>query len=489
MSKYLPVIVILLPIIGSLIVPAISDKNRKIRCIYIEALLLINSGLVFWMLTHNTGLVCEVIYFTGDLSISFVVDGLSTVFAGLVAFLWPLATLYSFEYMTKEKNERIFFMFYTMTYGVTLGIAMAEDFITLYCFYEMLTLVTVPLVIHTLKREAIVAARKYLYYSLGGAAFAFLGLIFIIMYGTTNKFIFGGVLDYAKIGDRTNVLLLIYVLAFMGFSVKAAMWPFNAWLPQASVAPTPVTALLHAVAVVKSGAFAIMRITYYSFGVDFLRGTWAQYVVMGLTIITIVYGCSCALKETHFKRRLAYSTISNMSYILFGVTLMTPLGLVGALTHFVYHAFMKICSFFCAGAVIHKTEKTYIHELKGLGKKMPIVFSIFTLSSLALMGVPLFAGFISKWNLATAAAQSNNPLAFVGIGALLVSALLTAIYMLTIVFRAFICERDSKEPECDEHKDPNIQMLLPLFIFAAVIIILGIYSKPFVEFFSQVAGL
>ena len=153
---------------------------------------MINSGLVFWMLTHNTGLVCEVIYFTGDLSISFVVDGLSTVFAGLVAFLWPLATLYSFEYMTKEKNERIFFMFYTMTYGVTLGIAMAEDFITLYCFYEMLTLVTVPLVIHTLKREAIVAARKYLYYSLGGAAFAFLGLIFIIMYGTTNKFIFGG---------------------------------------------------------------------------------------------------------------------------------------------------------------------------------------------------------------------------------------------------------------------------------------------------------
>ena len=175
-----------------------------------------------------------------------------------------------------------------------------------------------------------------------------------------------------------------------------------------------------------------------------MNGAWAQYVVMGLTIITIVYGCSCALKETHFKRRLAYSTISNMSYILFGVTLMTPLGLVGALTHFVYHAFMKICSFFCAGAVIHKTEKTYIHELNGLGKKIPIVFSIFTLSSLALMGVPLFAGFISKWNLATAAAQSNNPLAFVGIGALLVSALLTAIYMLTIVFRAFICERDPK---------------------------------------------
>ena len=308
------------------------------------------------------------------------------------------------------------------------------------------------------------------------------------MYGTTNKFAPGGVLDIAKIGTRTNVLLLIYVLAFMGFSVKAAMWPFNAWLPQASVAPTPVTALLHAVAVVKSGAFAIMRITYYSFGTDFLRGTWAQYVVMAFTIVTIVYGCSKALKETHLKRRLAYSTISNMSYILFGVTIMTPLGLVGALTHFVYHAFMKICSFFCAGAVMHQTEKTYIHELNGLGKKMPIIFSIFTLSSLALMGVPLFAGFISKFNLATAAIDSGNPLAVVGVGALLISALLTAIYMLSIVFRAFVLKNESEDKDV-KYKDPNQLMLIPLFIFAVVIIILGLYSKPFVEFFRQVAGI
>ena len=488
MSKYLQVIVILLPILGSLIIPLIKDKYRKWRCVYIEALVVINSILVLLMLLNNRGQVCEVIYFTGDLSISFVVDDLSMVFSGLVSFLWPLATLYSFEYMTKEQNERVFFMFYTMTYGVTLGIALAEDYITMYCFYEMLTLVTVPLVIHTLKREAIVAARKYLYFSLGGAAFAFLGLIFIIMYGTTNKFAPGGVLDIAKIGTRTNVLLLIYVLAFMGFSVKAAMWPFNAWLPQASVAPTPVTALLHAVAVVKSGAFAIMRITYYSFGTDFLRGTWAQYVVMAFTIVTIVYGCSKALKETHLKRRLAYSTISNMSYILFGVTIMTPLGLVGALTHFVYHAFMKICSFFCAGAVMHQTEKTYIHELNGLGKKMPIIFSIFTLSSLALMGVPLFAGFISKFNLATAAIDSGNPLAVVGVGALLISALLTAIYMLSIVFRAFVLKNESEDKDV-KYKDPNLLMLIPLFIFAVVIIILGLYSKPFVEFFRQVAGI
>lgn len=316
MAKYLPVITILLPILGSILIPLVKFKTRKLMCIYTEALVVVNSILVYLTIFLDKQIVCEVVRFTGDLSISFVMDGLSVVFAGLVAFLWPLATLYSFEYMKKEEHENVFFMFFVMTYGVTLGIAMAEDYITMYCFYEFLTIVTVPLVMHTLTREAILASRKYMYYSLGGAAFAFISLIFIINYGTTNKFVYGGVLDMVKVGDKSNILLLIYVLAFFGFGVKAALCPFNSWLPSASVAPTPVTALLHAVAVVKSGAFAILRMTYYCFGADFLSGTWAQYVVLAATMFTIVYGCSRALKETHFKRRLAYSTISNLSYIL-----------------------------------------------------------------------------------------------------------------------------------------------------------------------------
>ena len=489
MSYYLPFIVVVLPLLGGLVIPFIKDEHRKARCIYTEILVLTNAILVFVTLWNNSGESLEVIRFTGDLSISFKIDGLSKVFSALVAFLWPLATLYSFEYMKKEKHEGIFFMFYTMTFGVTLGIAMAEDFITMYCFYEMLTLVTVPLVIHTLTREAILAARKYLYFSLGGAAFAFIGMIFIITYGMTNSFVFGGVLDLTKVGEKARVLQLIYVLTFMGFSVKAAMFPFCGWLPQAGVAPTPVTALLHAVAVVKSGAFAIIRITYYSFGTDFLRGTYAQYIVMGFTIFTIVYGCSKALKETHLKRRLAYSTISNLSYILFGVTLMTPLGLVGALTHLVFHALMKISSFFCAGAVMHQTEKHFIHELDGLGRRMPVTFVIFSISSLALMGVPGLAGFISKWNLATAAAESGTILAYIGIGALLISALLTAIYMLSIVMRAFEPGNDFDDSRIKEYKDPNILMILPLVVFSICIFVFGLYSEPFVNFFRQIAGL
>lgn len=481
------ILVILIPIIAGALVPMLSFKKRWHMEVFLESAVILNSILVWYLLLHHSDSTFLLAHFTGDLSICFKVDGMGMVFAGLVSALWPFATLYAFEYMTKEEHEKIFFLFYTMTYGITLGIALSANLLTMYFFYELLTLVTVPLVMHTLTREAILASRKYLYYSLGGAAFAFIGLIMIIIYGTTTDFILGGVLDLTKIGGRTNVLLFVYVMAFLGFGVKAAVFPFNSWLPQAGVAPTPVTALLHAVAVVKSGAFAIIRLTYYSFGVDFLKGTWAQNTVMLMVMFTIVYGCSRAVKETHLKRRLAYSTISNLSYILFGVTIMTPLGLVGALTHLIFHAVIKICSFFCAGAIIHQTEKQYVHELDGMGYRMPCVFGIFTVSALALMGVPGLAGFISKWNLASAAVESGNPVAYFGIACLLISALLTAIYMLTIVVRAFFPGKDFDDSSIKEFKDPNWKMLLPLFVFVFFIIAFGLYSQPLTDFFRDVA--
>lgn len=480
-------IVVLIPFLTGIAIPLIPFKKRGYMEVFLEGLVILNSLLVFGLLTRRPEEGFAIVKFTGDLTLSFRIDGMSIVFGGLVAALWPLATLYSFEYMKHEKNERIFFMFYTMTYGVTLGIAFAEDLVTMYFFYELLTLVTVPLVMHTLTREAILASRKYLYYSLGGAAFGFLGMIFIVVYSISPDFVLGGSLDLVKIGNRTDLLLLIYVLAFFGFGVKAAICPFNSWLPQAGVAPTPVTALLHAVAVVKAGAFAIIRLTYYSFGTEFLRGTWAQTAVMAVTIVTIVYGCSRAVKETHIKRRLAYSTISNLSYILFGVTIMTPLGLVGALSHMIFHAVMKICSFFCAGAVMYKTGRSYIHELDGFGRKMPWVFGIFTVSALALMGVPGLCGFISKWNLAAAAVASDNPLAFAGVGALLISALLTAIYMLSIVIRAFFPAKDFDYGTVADVEDPNWYMLLPLSLFVLAIVFFGLYSSPIVEFFTNVS--
>ncbi len=481
-------IVVLIPFIGGILVPLISFKNRNKMAVFLETVVIVNTVLVYLLLLNRPDVTFTIIHFTGNLSLTFKLDGMACIFAGLVSTLWPLATLYSFEYMRHEEHEKAFFMFYTVTYGVTLGIAMAGNILTMYFFYELLTLVTVPLVMHTLTREAILASRKYMYYSLGGAAFAFIGVIFIIVYGDSMNFVLGGVLNMSKIGNRINTLLLVYVLSFCGFGVKAAVCPFNSWLPEAGVAPTPVTALLHAVAVVKSGAFAILRITYFSFGADFLRGTWAQYVTMSIVIFTIVYGCSMALKETHLKRRLAYSTISNLSYILFGAVIMTPLGLIGAFSHLVFHAFMKICSFFCAGAVINKTERKYIHELNGLGRKMPKIFTIFSISAFALMGVPGLCGFISKYNLAYAAVQSGNPMAYIGVGALLISALLTAIYMLSIVIRAFFPGKDFDYNIIKEVEDPNWLMILPLSIFVIFIIYFGLHSAPIVSIFTDVAN-
>lgn len=456
--------------------------------IYIEAVTILASAIVWGVLSRGTTEVFHVVYFVENLSISFKVDGLTMVFAGLVSILWPLATLYAFEYMEHERHDNFFFMFYTITYGVTLGIAFASDMLSMYFFYELLTLSTIPLVMFTMKREAILAVRKYIYYSLGGAAFALMGLVFLIVYGGNNlEFVMGGILDLNVIGDKTNVLLWIYFFAFMGFGVKAAIWPLSSWLPQAGVAPTPVTALLHAVAVVKAGVFAIIRLTYYSFGTEFLRGTWVQAAVMGFAMFTIVYGCSRAVKEAHIKRRLAFSTVSNLSYIIFGVTLMTPLGLVGALCHLVCHACMKICSFCCAGAFMHQTGKSYIYEMDGMGRRMPVVFGCFTVSALGLMGVPGLAGFVSKWNLATAAVDSGNIQAYFGAVCLLISALLTAIYMMTVVIRAFFPRAGFDYKTIRNVTDPGWKMKFPLVLFAIGVVVLGVYSGPLVNFFHQIA--
>ncbi len=479
--------VVLLPILGGILIPMLPFRNRREMLWYIEALVLINSILVITMLLFQPEEAFVLFRFTGNLRVSFHLDGMGKVFAAMAAVLWPLAVLYSFEYMENEDNEKSFFMFYVITYGVTLGIAMADNILTMYFFFEMMSLVTLPLIMHTRTREAVLASRSYLYYMIGGAAFAFIGMIFILSYGTTSTFVPGGVLDLNKIGDKTDMMLLVYVLCFLGFGVKTAIWPFSNWLPRAGVAPTPVTALLHAVAVVNTGAFATMRITYYSFGTGLLQGTWAQNVVMLLVIFTIVYGCSRALKETHIKRRLAWSTVSNLSYILFGVVLMTPLGLAGALCHMLFHSFMKIGSFFCAGAVMHRTGRSYVHELDGLGRKMPRVFVIFTICGMALMGVPGLAGFVSKWQLAQAAIAGDNVMAWVGVGALLVSALLTAIYMLTISVRAFFPGKEFDYDTVSDAKDPGWMMLLPLVIFVVVIMLFGLHSQPFVEALQRVA--
>ncbi|MDD3412859.1 MAG: proton-conducting transporter membrane subunit [Lachnospiraceae bacterium] len=487
MNQFILIIPILLPIIMGAILPALRFQSRRCRNIYVEIVTVLNSVFVFLLLLYGPKGTFMAINLAGNLAVTFHIDGLSCVFAGLISALWPFATLYAFEYMEHIGKEDTFFAFYTMTFGVTVGIAFAGNLMTLYMFYEMLTLVTLPLVMAGMSRESILAGRKYIFYAIGGASFAFIGFIFIFTYGSTMDFVNGGVLTGTNIQGKEDLLRLVYVLAVLGFGVKAGIFPFHGWLPTASIAPTPVTALLHAVAVVKAGAFAIIRITYYSYGTDFLRGTWAQYVVMGFAIVTILFGSGRAVKEPHFKRRLAYSTISNLSYVIFGALLMTPLGLIGSLSHMVFHAVIKITLFFCAGAVLCKTNREYVRELDGLAHKMPVVFATFTIGSLALVGIPPFAGFISKWNLCTAAVEEGSFMAYIGIGVVLFSALLTAIYMLTTVIRAYFPDKDFDEQTLVGVKDPTWQMKLPLIVFCIAIITFGVYSVPLVEFFRKIA--
>lgn len=489
MNQTILFVPVLLPIIAGLAMLLIRDEKKEYRPWLVEIVVIITSIIMWTIILTGMGREEGAVLFrlSSDLKVFFRLDGMGVVFAGLVAFLWPLATLYAFEYMEHSANKRSFFALYTITYGVTLGIALSGNLVSLYVFYEILTLVTFPLVLHDRTSAARRASRMYLYYSIGGAACAFMGLVFVLNYGFTTTFSLGGILNPDSIGFDTNILLGMYVLAFFGFGVKAAVFPLQKWLPEASIAPTPVTALLHAVAVVKSGAFAIMRLTYYCYGEDFLRGTWAQVVVAIFVMITIAYGSTMAVKEIHFKKRLAYSTISNLSYVLLGTVMMSPFGLVAGLTHLVFHAIMKICSFFCAGAVMHKSDRNYVYELDGLGYKMPLTFTAFTISGLSLIGIPLFAGFMSKWNIVEALVNENGWLGKLGVVVLLYSALMTAVYMLTISVRAFFPKKETDMASLEGIKDPTWKMILPLVIFSILIIYFGICSTPLVDYLWNIA--
>ncbi len=485
MPAYMAFVCIILPIITGVSLFLINFNSRRARLIYIMIMLIISSAFTITFLVLANGETFYLWYIMDDIYISFKVDGLGSVFAGLVSVLWPPATLYAFEYMKKEERQISFFAFYCITYGVTLGICFASDVITMYVFYEFLTLVTIPLVFHYQTVESRRAVRKYMYYSIAGAALGFMTIAFVIVFSQNLDFVYGGILNERYVSFNYEIMRLVYVLAFLGFGVKAAVFPLHGWLPTASVAPTPVTALLHAVAVVKSGAFVIMRMTYYVFGADFLEGTNAQIAVMMIACVTIIYGSVKAVKERHIKRRLAYSTISNLSYILLGVSFMTPWGLFAALLHMIFHAIIKISLFFCAGSIMHYAHKTQVDDLEGLGKKMPFIFTCFSICSLALMGVPPLAGFFSKFQLAYAAIDAKQWYSYIGATVLFVSAGLMVIYLLFIAVKAFF----PKEGHVitGEIKNPGMLMKLPIAFFTVLSILVAFFMSPLINYLINIS--
>lgn len=470
---------LLLPLIFGAILPSTKIRSRKAVRIYVAIVTMVTSVLTWILILKGSGEEIALIPFTEEFVFALRFDALGRFFAGIVATLWPMTVSYAFEYLKEDERQNVFFSFFCLAYSVTLGVTMSGNLFTLYCFIELLTLTTVPLVMHTRTRAAIRAARGYFAISLGGAAFALISMIYL----TLGR-------DKVHSDDITRIF---YVLGAFGFGVKAAIFPLHAWLPKASVAPTPVTALLHAVAVVKSGVFAIIRLTYYAYGIEVLRGSWAQTVLMGFAVFTVVYGASMAVKESHWKRRLAYSTVANLSYILVGVFMMSEAGMSGGLMHMAFHAEIKILAFFAAGAVLHMTEREYIYDLDGLGRTMPWTFGCFLVAALGLMGIPPLSGFVSKWTILTAAAKdaltTGSLIGYLGAGAILIAAFLTAVYCLSVLRRAYFPDGSMNlSSGLPKAKDPSLWMLIPMVILAVGILVTGLWSGSILKEASDIAS-
>ena len=476
---------ILVPILWGLLLLLLPEfKNRKV--------LLAATGLglvvaaVLGLVTVLNG--AELLLFTlgKNLDLYFRVDNMGRVFAAVVILVWVLSGIYAFEYMKHEKEEKRYFGFYVMVFGVLHGLVFSGNMVTFYLFYELMTLLSAPLIFHNRSKEAIMGGLKYLFYSLFGAYMVLFGLFFLNKYAHTLNFTPGSVLDLSAVAGHEGLLLAAAFCMIIGFAVKAGMFPLHAWLPTAHpVAPAPASAVMSGI-IVKMGVLGMIRVVYYIFGADFIRGTWVQTTWLILSLITVFMGSMLAYREKVLKKRLAYSTVSQASYILFGLALLHPQGMMGSLLHVVFHAVIKSCLFLSAGAIIYKTHKTEVDDLRGIGKEMPVAMWCYTFASAALIGIPPASGFISKWYLATGALDSGlGVFSWLGPVVLLTSALLTAGYLLPITVKGFLPGADYDYSTLQK-KEPNLTMLVPLLIMAALAVLLGVFPGVLTDFLSGI---
>ncbi len=475
-------ILILLPLVLSLVFGIITFKipeKRVLSATIVFSTIISISTVVILHLFYNAEI--EVVQLTRFFNISFKVDGLSVIFAGLVSFLWPFATIYGKDYLAHAVRKASYCGFYTLTFGVVLGIALARNIFTIYLFYEMLTFITLPLVICNRGERDYHAGRKYIVYSLCGAAIALMGIILLTYHSMSLEFVLGG---STAIISQTR-LELGYLLMFIGFSFKAAMFPFHGWLISAGVAPTTTTALLHAVAVVKSGVFAIIRITFYLVPVTRIDGGLVQFIILIMASVSIVYGSIMAMRSKHLKRRFAYSTASQLSYIILAVGTMSGLGLIAACMHMVFHALAKIAIFYMCGTVMHNAGGEYVKDVEGLSKKLNITFITFAISSFSLMGIPLLGGFFSKFAIASAAIDGADFLAPIAIAALIASALFTAIYTFQIISLSFVVHNDFDKSKLSSVSKESMLIKLPIAAIVIALIVLSLLANNLYAFFEQ----
>jgi len=442
------------------------------------------------ILAGNTIEYTLVTFFQG-VDIKFRVDPLGMVFASVSSFLWIVTTFYSIGYMrsNKEHAQTRYYTCFAISLCSAVGVAFSANLITLFVFYEFLSLATVPLVGHKETPEAQEGARKYFLYLLGLSKTILLaGIIIVYMYAGTTDFQSHGLLR----SQAGSTLLFVTFFFFLYGFAKGAVMPAHNWLPSAMVAPTPVSALLHAVAVVKVGVFSILRVVFHIYGVDLMTrlnlGVTAAYVVS----FTILFASIIALSKDNLKARLAYSTVSQLSYVILGAVLLTPSGMVGGIIHIANHAFSKITLFFCAGSLYTAAHKTEISQLSGIGKKMPWTMAAFFIGSLSMIGVPIAAGFVTKWYLALGSIEAHQiPILLV----LLASTVLNAAYFLPITYKAFFEKEESSADTHHGHGDDHghheevreIPMVVVPLVFTAIIsLVIGIYPDYFLSLAQEV---
>ena len=477
---------VLLPIAAGLLMAVLHFKERTQMCIYVGVILGAEALLSAAVALLCGGATLTAFEIAGGMNVVFSVDNLSKIFLVLIECAWFLAGVYSFEYMEHEERQEWYYGVYLVVAGILGGLALAGNLLTFYVFYEFMSLTSMPMVLQERTHDSIMAAQKYLFYSMAGALMVLFG--FFVLSTTTGAgslaFTAGGILAGQ---EATTVLLLGIFLTILGFGAKAGMFPMHAWLPTAHpVAPAPASAVLSGV-ITKAGVLGVIRVVYYVVGADFIRGTWVQYAWVTLALMTVFMGSMLAYKEKLLKKRLAYSTVSQVSYVMFGLASLTPAAFVGAILHVIFHSLAKNTLFMSAGAIIHKTGHTKVGELEGIGKQMPVVMWCFTLASLSLIGIPPLGGFVSKWYLAVGALDSGVPVAsWLGPVILLISALLTAGYLLPIAIKGFF-----PSESCDVSKlekvEPTWQMLVPMIIMAGLSIVLGIWTSGLIGMITGIA--
>jgi len=475
----LPLLVVLSSFVPGLVIMFLAEEQSRIRTI-LNLLGAVLKVLLVGVMLLGVALGAEyrwALTVMPGFELTLIGDSLALLFVTLSAILWLVTTIYAVGYLEESPNRTRFFAFFSFCVTATTGLAMAGDLFTFVIFYEALTWTTYPLVVHRGSEAAIRAGRLYLIYTLTAGAFLIVGAVGLQVAAGTVDFVTGGTLDGAAVAEAPGMYVGLFLFLLAGVAVKAALFPVHGWLPIAMVAPAPVSALLHAVAVVKAGAFGVVRLLHSVFGIELATELGMAQLVAGLAAFTIIYGSLRALAQDDLKRLLAFSTVSQLSYIALGAALLTPAAHVGGLVHLVHQGLLKITLFFCAGLLAETLGIKKVSEMAGVARRMPLTMLAFTVAALGMIGLPPIAGFLSKWYLALGGLQAE--MAWV-IPVLLASSLLNAAYFLPVIRTAWFDEATRDWSDVGHGRgwfEADWRLVVPTLATAAMALAAGLFAN------------